>query len=397
MKNIVVHSGTLLMGGIERILIEVLKNLDKNKYRIFLFIEKDWGEENVFYDEIPEEVKVYFLKSEGLIKKAEYYRSKKKNLYYKLLYNIQMKKERAIGDGNFFKYIKEIEKEFGEIQAFLDFNCGKNKIIKKVNIKNKLAWIHISMPKLLQSRGKLYRFGKRLRGYNKVVTICDEMSEEMINLYPYLKSKIVRCYNPFDFNRIIKLSEDYSELNVIEKELIKDKYIVAVSRLDLNSKDYYTLISAYKIYYENGGEYKLYIIGGGKDYNKIKEFIEQNKLQNQVLLIGEKKNPYIWMKNSKMFVHSSVAEGMPTVLVEAMICGKVVLSSDCPTGPTEILSKDNCGVLFKTKNVEELAEKLQKLLEEENLDLYQERIKRRIEEFKVKNIMKEYEKIINGE
>lgn len=394
MKNIIISSGTLMMGGIERVLIEVLKNLDKNKYRIFLFIEKDLGKENIFYDEIPEEVKVYFLKPEKLIEKADYYKVRKKNLWYKLLYNIQMKKERTIGDGNFFKYIKEIEEEYGEIQAFLDFNCGKNKIIKKVNIKNKLAWIHISIPKLLKTRGKLYRFGKRLRGYDKIVTICDEMSEEIINLYPYLKSKIVRCYNPFDFNRVIKLSEDYTELSDREKELIKDRYIVAVSRLALEQKDYYTLINAYKIYYENGGKYKLYLVGGGKDYNRIKEFIEQNKLENQVILIGEKKNPYVWMKNSKMFVHSSTAEGFGLVLVEAMICGKVVLSSDCPVGPTEILSKDNCGVLFKTKNVEELAKKLQKLLEEENLDLYQERIKRRIEEFKVENIMKEYERLI---
>ena len=95
-----------------------------------------------------------------------------------------------------------------------------------------------------------------------------------------------------------------------------------------------------------------------------------------------------------MFVHSSTAEGFGLVLVEAMICGKVVLSSDCPVGPTEILSKDNCGVLFKTKNVEELAEKLQKLLEEENLEIYQERIKKRIEEFKVENIMNEYDRLI---
>ena len=393
MKNIVISSGSLLMGGIERVLIEFLKNLDKSKYRIFLFIEKDFGKSNVFYNEVPKEIRIYFLKSEELIKRAGYYRDRKKNLYYKLLYNIQMKKERKIGYENFFKFLKEIEEKYGEIETFIDFDCGKNKIIKKVNIKNKLAWIHISMKKLLKDKIKIFRFGQKLKGYNKVVTICDEMSEELKEIYPYLKNKIVRCYNPFDFNRIIKLSEDYGDLNSDEKELIKNKYIVAVSRLALEQKDYLTLIQGYKLYFENGGEYKLYIVGNGPDKEKIKDMINKNGLEKQIILLGQKKNPYIWMKNSKFFVHSSFYEGFGLVLVEAMICGKVVLSSDCPVGPKEILSKENCGVLFKTGDVIDLSKKLLELTSKD-LSLYQERIKNRIEEFKIEKIMKEYEKII---
>ena len=393
MKNIVISSGSLLMGGIERVLIEVLKNLDKSKYRIFLFIEKDFGKNNVFYNEVPKEIGIYFLKSEELIKRAGYYRDRKKNLYYKLLYNIQMKKERKIGYENFFKFLKEIEEKYGEIETFIDFDCGKNKIIKKVNIKNKLAWIHISMKKLLKDKIKIFRFGQKLKGYNKVVTICDEMSEELKEIYPYLKNKIVRCYNPFDFNRIIKLSEDYGDLNSDEKELIKNKYIVAVSRLALEQKDYLTLIQGYKLYFENGGGYKLYIVGNGPDKEKIKDMINKNGLEKQIILLGQKKNPYIWMKNSKFFVHSSFYEGFGLVLVEAMICGKVVLSSDCPVGPKEILSKENCGVLFKTGDVIDLSKKLLELTSKD-LSLYQERIKNRIEEFKIEKIMKEYEKII---
>lgn len=394
MKNIVISSGSLLMGGIERVLIEVLKNLDKSKYRIFLFIEKDFGKSNVFYNEVPKDIEVFFLKSEALIKKSENYRSKKKNLYYKLLYNIQMKKERKVGYENFFRFLKEIEEKYGEIETFIDFDCGKNKIIKKVNIKNKLAWIHISMKKLLKDKVKIFRFGQKLKGYDKVVTICDEMSEELKEIYPYLENKIVRCYNPFDFNRIIKLSEDYTELNDMEKELIKkDKYVVAISRLALEQKDYKTLIQGYKLYFKNGGKYKLYIVGDGSDKEKISRIIKENGLEKQIILLGQKKNPYVWMKNSKFFVHSSFYEGLPTVLIEAMICGKVVLSSDCPVGPTEILSKDNCGVLFKTGDKKDLAEKLLKLTNED-LSLYQEKIKSRIEEFKMENVIKEYEKLI---
>ncbi|WP_027128200.1 glycosyltransferase [Fusobacterium perfoetens] len=394
MKNIVIGTGSLLMGGIERVLQEVLKNLDKNKYKIFLFVEKDYGKSNIFLDEIPKEVEVYFLKPYSLIEKAEYYRDKKKNIFYKLLYNIQMKKERKIGNKSLFLYLKEIEEKYGKIDTFIDFNCGQNKIIKKINIPNKLAWIHISMPKLLKSKNKLFRFGLKLKGYDKVVTICDEMAEEMKKLYPYLKEKIVRIYNPFDFERITYLSNDNLSLIPKEKELIKENYILAVSRLALEQKDYYTLIKGYKKALEKGIREKLYIIGDGSDREKIEKMIQDEELENKIFLLGEKKNPYIWMKNSKLFVHSSFYEGFGLVLVEAMICGKVVLSSDCPVGPKEILTKDSCGVLFKTSNIDDLSEKLESLLLKENLEVYQERIKNRIKEFSTEEIMKEYEKII---
>ena len=121
--------------------------------------------------------------------------------------------------------------------------------------------------------------------------------------------------------------------------------------------------------------------------------IGKERLEKDIILLGQMKNPYIWMKNAKLFVHSSFYEGFGLVLVESMICGKVVLSSDCPVGPTEILSKENCGVLFKTGDKKDLAEKLLNLTNED-LSLYQEKIKSRIEEFKMENVIKEYEKII---
>ncbi len=142
-----------------------------------------------------------------------------------------------------------------------------------------------------------------------------------------------------------------------------------------------------------GGGHKLYIVGNGPDSEKIKDVINKNGLEKQIILLGQKRNPYVWMKNAKLFVHSSFYEGFGLVLVEAMICGKVVLSSDCPVGPKEILSKENCGVLFKTGDVIDFSKKLLELANKD-LSLYQEKIKNRIEEFKIEKIMKEYEKII---
>ena len=393
MINLVIRSGSLRMGGIERVLIEVLQNLDRKKYNISLFIEDDSGKENVFLKDIPKDIDLYFLKPESLIRQTESYRNKKKNLFYKIMYELYMRKERKLTLENTLKNLEKVKEKYGEIDVFLDYDWGARRYINKIKAKKKIIWIHSSISNLLKKKNKIERFGRNIKNYDKVVTICDEMKKEAEELYPFLKGKIEKCYNPFNFERIIKLSNDYSELNEEQKKLIKDDYIVAVSRLDLVQKDYKTLILGYKKYYENGGKVKLYIVGTGRDKQKIKEILKKEKLENQVKLLGLMKNPYVWMKNAKLFVHSSFYEGLPTVLIEAMICGKVVLSSDCPTGPKEILNKYECGVLSKTGDSEDLSKKLLELTNKD-LDLYQERIKNRIEEFKTENVMKEYDKMI---
>lgn len=108
MINLVIRSGSLRMGGIERVLIEVLQNLDRKKYNISLFIEDDSGKENVFLKDIPEDIDLYFLKPESLIRQTESYRNKRKNFFYKIMYEFYMRKERK--KANFREYFKKFRK-----------------------------------------------------------------------------------------------------------------------------------------------------------------------------------------------------------------------------------------------------------------------------------------------
>lgn len=82
-KRVIIRSGSLRMGGLERVLIEVLQTIDKKKYNISLVIDDDCGEDDVFKKDIPQEIDYYFLKSEKLMKKLHFYRSKKSNIFYK--------------------------------------------------------------------------------------------------------------------------------------------------------------------------------------------------------------------------------------------------------------------------------------------------------------------------
>lgn len=393
MKNIIIRSGSLRMGGLERVLIEVLQTIDKNKYNITLVIDDDCGSGNIFEKDIPKEIPYYFLKSKELIEKTEYYKERKKNLFYKLMYNLYMNLETFIMKEN----MKKLLRKFDKVDLLIDFDAGASKYINKLeNIDKKAVWIHNSIPKLKKKKSKIERFGKRLENYDRVIAICDEMKEELENIYPKIKNKIMRIYNPFDFQRILNLSDDSSELNNIQKEALKENYCLAISRLDTVQKDYFTLIKAFKILKDKKIDKKLYIVGDGPSKKEIQNLIKEYELEEQIKLIGRFKNPYIWLKNCDFFIHSSKYEGFGLVLIEAAVLDKLVVSSNCPVGPTEILENGKSGILFEVGDAEMLADEIEKiLLNKEIRKRYIENMSKRKYDFSKEKVIKEYEKLID--
>lgn len=390
-KNVIFRSGSLRMGGLERVLIEVLQTINKEKYNISLIIDDDCGEDNIFEKDIPKEIKYYFLKSQDLIKKTEYYKERRKNIFYKLMYNLYMNLETFI----MCRETEKILKEIGEVDVLIDFDAGASKYIEKISAKKKIVWIHNSIPKLKKKKSKIERFGKRLEKYNKIVAICDEMKEELQEIYPKIKEKIIRIYNPFNFERIYSLKDDESELTREQRELLQENYIVAISRLDTVQKDYETLILAFRELKNKGINKKLYIIGDGPSKKEIQELIRKNDMENEILLLGRFKNPYIWLNNSEYFIHSSKYEGFGLVLVEAGILNKMVISSDCPVGPKEILEYGKSGILFKTGDYKDLVNKLIEIEKNKEIKLqYILQMEQSIIRFKKENVIKEIEKLI---
>ncbi len=391
-KNVIIRSGSLRMGGLERVLIEVLQNIDKKKYNLTLVVDDDCGEDNIFEKDIPKEIPYYFLKSQKLIEKTNYYKSRRKNILYKLMYNIYMNIETYIKSKN----LKNLIKKLGKIDVFIDYDAGATKYIENIEADKKVVWIHNSIPNLKKSESKIKRFGKRLEKYNKIIAICDEMKEELTDIYPNLKERIIRIYNPFNFSRVLNLKDDLSELSEKDRNLLKEDYCIAISRLDTVQKDYKTLLKAFKILKSKGINKKLYIVGDGPSKEEIENTIREYDLIEEVKLLGRFKNPYIWLNNADFFIHSSKYEGFGLVLIEAAILDKLVISSNCPVGPTEILENGKSGILFNVGESEELAEKIEKVLNDKNLrNRYILSMKKRREDFKKENVLKEYEKLID--
>ena len=386
-KKVLFYNGSLRMGGIERVLVEVLQNLDRSNLGIDLVIEDGIRSLNVFEKDIPKDIKLYYLKPEAVIKKTDFYRQNRKNIFYKIMYNLMMAYEGYIKKQNLKKIVKD-----KHYDVVIDFDMGLSKQIDLVDAKKKIAWVHSSIEKWYVKENRIKRLGERLKKYDKIVTICDAMKESTEKLYPLLKEKIIRIYNPFNFERIIENSKEKVDENL--KEYYEKDFIVSVMRLTENSKDFDTLISGFKLAKEKGGKEKLYILGEGSDREKIEEKIKKEGMENEIILLGNVKNPYPWIKKAKILVHSSRFEGLPTVLLEGLILDKIVISSDCPTGPREILENGEIGYLYNIGDYKKLGELIVKNLENSDIDL--DLVRERISKYSKDIVIKEYEKIIEN-
>ena len=151
---------------------------------------------------------------------------------------------------------------------------------------------------------------------------------------------------------------DITSLLSFEEKLLEDNFICMVARIDEKQKDIKTLILAYKqLFNKNLIKEKLYLLGDGVSRRALENFVKTHKLDTQVFFLGNKANPYIWIKKANLFMLLSKYEGLPTVIIEAMILGTFVVSSDCETGPKEILKNAECADLFEVGNVKELSQK----------------------------------------
>ena len=392
MKTIVISSGDLTMGGLQKILVEYLKLIDKNKYRIVLLIANDYGKKNLFLEEIPKNVEIQFVRPYNLVSKiAELSKNRK------ILNRLLLKRYRYRSKRVFKSIFLEKLSKLGKIDLIIDFDGGLKSILDNLKAEKKIIWIHSSIRKHKQdNKSKISRYGEELKKYDKIIAICKEMKEEIKELYPSLSHKIEYIYNPLDCNNIIEQgNENIEKMTSYEKELIESDYFLAISRLDAVQKDFETLIEGYLILKNKGIKERLYIIGEGDGRVKIEKMIEEKKLVEDVILLGQKQNPYVWIKHSKLFIHSSRYEGLPTVLLEALMMDKFIVSSNCPTGPTEILTKPKVGELFNVGDANQLAEKVLKILYDKD---YQKELLKNIQlkkkEFELSEITEKFHKTI---
>ena len=183
---------------------------------------------------------------------------------------------------------------------------------------------------------------------DKIIVNSFEFKKEMDKKY---KINTLYIPNPFEFKKIFNQSKKKTK-KFFKSNVLK---LVSVGRLTYQ-KDFATLIRAINLIKRK--DIELVIIGKGKERSKLIELIKQYELQDKIKLIGYKKNPFNIIAQADIFILTSLFEGSPNVLVEALYLKKYIISTDCPTGPREILNNGKFGTLVKIKDYKNIAKNL---------------------------------------
>ena len=298
------------------------------------------------------------------------------NVYKKELENNQIQTVNLFGNfiiNNLPKYGK-IKSRFSFILIFiLSFFPLKN-LIKKEEPDFLIVQLITSLPMILLLFFKFKtKFILRISGLPKLNIFRKTLWKIALKNFHLVTCPTESTYNYIKSLNIIEpekvklLYDPVIEVSKIKKK-IKEKnnfkfknYFLAAGRLT-KQKNFIFLCKAFQQVLAKYPDYKLLIAGEGEDGNKIKNYIIKHNLEKNIFLINYVDNIFPLIKDAEAFILSSLWEDPGFVIIEAAFCRKIVFSSNCLTGPREIIKNDHNGFLFESNNIESFLQNFDKLI-----------------------------------
>ena len=240
------------------------------------------------------------------------------------------KKKKSIAEA-----LKKTIDAIGQVDIVFSNSTPSNKILSLLNLPNAYHIVHSAETKeyggafgWLKAYLRRNKYRRLYSGKN-LVTVSKGLQHYILTDLHARPNAIQTIYNPFEIDKI----RDAALQNI--DELPPEPYLLHVGRLDISSKRHDILLEAYR---KASQPLKLYIVGEGKDRERIQTMIKKMELSGKVILQGHSSNPYAWMKQARLLILSSDFEGFPRALNEALIVGTPVVSTSCLSGPAEILT-----------------------------------------------------------
>lgn len=330
MKEIIFFNSSLKGGGVETVLKNILKYIEIENFKIKVILFDEFEDDDLN--------KIFIEKNIKIIN----YKIKNFNIENPLNYLVQTFQILYL----YFKMGKDVNKESILINMNI-MNFQQNLLFKLLKNKKKIGWLHCDLTQYVNSFH--YKLRKIFwKEYKKIIIVSKEALDVFSIHNKELKNKAHYIPNFVDRKEIEEKSNEKFNLN--------ESYFLFVGRLS-SEKNLEVLIESYK---QADVSEKLYLIGDGPEKKKLKEMVIEKKVEEKIKFIGHQDNPYKWMKNAKALILTSKMEGLPMVLIEALFCNTLLISSDCKSGPKEILG-NKYGILFPVGKIEDLAKIIKKV------------------------------------
>lgn len=314
-------------GGAEKVLIDILRRMDYNKYSIDLLLDYRTGN---LVEDVPEEVNMFYIHKTFTIYdriRQKVMRMLKLNLIYHNWFLIPKMK----------KKIKN--RKYNTIVSFLEGPAlyFHSKMMKYGN--KHVTWVHCDLMKHHWTKEACsYRGNMEERIYNmmdRIVYVSGEAKEALNKMYCIKKEQTV-LYNPIDSEEINRKARE-KEVKKIKPTLCTVCRLVPVKNIGL-------LLKAVKKIKDDGVDTETWIVGDGYMMKELKSQAESLNIKDNVKFLGFMKNPYPYMKAADIYISTSESEGFSLTVCEALCLGKPVISTKTTAG-TEILNNGEYGLL----------------------------------------------------
>jgi glycosyltransferase involved in cell wall biosynthesis len=327
---------SMVGGGAEKVMLTLLENFDRTKFTPILVLFNAMGE-NIHL--IPSDIELIDLKKQ---KSSDVFL-----LIYRLASIIKLRKPDVIL--SHLVYANFIAILAGKISGFQ---------VPVVIVKHSFMSIELQTERFSWMKRLLARIV--LPWANTIVTVSEMARNDLIKTFGMPASKIIAIPNAFDAIKVKALSLD----EAFSHDWFSGKLpvVVTIGRLT-KGKGFSDLLKAFAMLLKYRRA-RLIILGEGEERNVLQELITHLELGDTVHMPGFVSNPYPYLKNADVFVMSSYFEGFPGALMEALACGVPVISTDCPSGPSEIITNQVDGLLVPVGDVSALCSAMNHVLDD---------------------------------
>lgn len=306
-KNILFIVPSMRGGGAERVMLTLLKHLPREQFELSLALVEKVGP---YLDELPDDIMVFDLKARrvryAIPKIIRLINKIKPDIVFSTLghLNIALMMSKKLLPKNVKVVIREAIIVSSQIKQYR-------------NILTKALWTNL-----------LKRFYPKA---DKIICQSDFMKEDLRLNFHIPDSNMMVIYNPVDISLVLIKSKESNPFQDIQGF----PNIISVGRID-DQKAYHRIIEAFPNLLRKQKKAHLWLLGEGALREKLHQQCIHLGINDRVHFVGFQENPYAWMAHADLFVLSSIYEGLPNVLLEALVCGGSVVSLEHPGGTREI-------------------------------------------------------------